>query len=267
MPIDISHFTMAGFSIDTASADTLGRTTMEFASICNPAPIADRFLSCTIKDPSGAELRVGMEKAADGRAQIFTVNPAFAGEGHVEIKVGADISDPQHKPFEINMNAKFADNQTPIVFSLADPVEAPTFVPGAKLDVDITGFSFNAKIYADEAAYLAAQRVAQRNAKTSLSFAPNYFIPSGMFFEHVGGAMPDDSKVPTPYADLAGTIQSASLRDNAAGKGAFWAIAIKSFDDAVFDIVLDPREVLTPPKAGQIVEGRFWLSARLVKTQ
>ncbi len=95
-------------------------------------------------------------------------------------------------------------------------------------------------------------------------FAPDYFVPSGMFFERVGGAMPDGAGRPIGFADFAGKVLKSELRTNAAGSGKFWWALVQTYGGSTVDVVMDPATVSSDPAVGSIVTGRFWLSARLV---
>ena len=260
MPIALSDFTKVGFAIDAADANALTRTTQAIMPNCRTAPLSDGLFVCLIRDASGAELRVILEENPAGEARIVTMNPAFTGEGRTTVEIVADVSDPDYKTTEVTLSAHFAGEQTPIVFDLADPMDAATARPGTRLDVDIAAFGGDVQIFADEKAYCAAQHPSGQ----SPAFAPNFFVPSGMFFESKGGAMPDGVTRPVARADFAGTILAARLDTNTLGKGQFWNATVKTYDDAVFDVMLDPRQVDAAPKPGEIIAGRFWLSAHLV---
>jgi hypothetical protein len=254
----VSHFTDAGFALDTASEAAFGKTLEALTAGCAIQTLDDADKLCLVKDASGAELRIGLRRGKDGGWEIQTANPAFAGDGRAEVEVAGDASDPDYKLFEVRVSAHFAGGEIPIVFELADPREAASFTTGAKLAVDIAAFSYAPEVFADEAAYAKSQ------AKEKAVFAANYFIPSGSFFESAGGAMPNGSKQPAAYADFAGTVLASELRGNTHG-GKFWHASVKTFAGAIFDVVLDPASLALDPKPGTIVSGRFWLSARVAR--
>jgi hypothetical protein len=201
-------------------------------------------------------LRVGLKRNAKGAWEVQTANPAFSGEGRANVEITADVSDPEYKPFERNFSAHFAGDQAPIVFELSDPREATSFNAGAKIAIGITAFSYEPHLFSDEAAYMKSQ------PNEKVKFAANYFVPSGMFFERVGGAMEDGAKRPSPIADFAGTILKAELRTNSLGKK-FWWTSVKTYGGALFDVVIDPASIEDSPEPGAVISGRFWLSARV----
>ena len=83
-----------------------------------------------------------------------------------------------------------------------------------------------------------------------------------MFTEKMGGTATD--KGPTAYADFVGKIESAELRTNAAGGGKFWSMVVRTYANSTIDVVVDKKSLKRDPAPGQIVAGRYWLSARLV---
>jgi hypothetical protein len=259
MPIALSDFTRVGFSIDTGNATALTQTTAAIMPDCHNVPLSDGLFACVIKDDSGAELRVVLQKTAAGGTQIVTMNPGFVGQGRTEFEIAADVSDPEYKTSEITLTAHFAGDQAPIVFELADPLDAAKVKPGANVAIDIAAFGDDVQIFPDEKTYYASQRPSGH----APVFAANFFVPSGMFLESKGGAMPNDATRPVPRADFAGTVLSAQLKSNNLGKGQFWSAAVRTYDGATFDVVLDPRQVDSPLKPGEIISGRFWLSAHL----
>jgi hypothetical protein len=256
--MDVSHFTMAGFTLDTGNQSSFAQAVATLAKSCQPSNLAPSDVVCLVKDPSGAELRIGLKKSPDGRADIVSMDPSFAGEGRMPAVVDSDVSDPQYKPFEVTISAHFSGLEIPLIVDLADPTQATSVTHGTSLVLEIAAFSFKPDIFADASAYALSQKDAK------VANAENHFIPSGMFFEKVGGAMPDDAKRPVAYADLAATILKCERKTNVQGGGSFWWALVKAYDGATIDVVLDPRSVDGDLKVGEIVAGRFWLSGRIV---
>jgi len=254
--MDASHFSMVGFQVDTRSEAGVSRAVQRHLAGCAPSDLPPPNLVCRVRDPSGGELTIGLTRGADGNAEFATLNPGFVGEGRAEVEVAADVSDVQWKPFEVTVSARFAGEETPLVFDLADPVQVDRFKPGAKVVVDIAAFGFEPAVHADEAAFAKSQ------AKAKVRFASNFFIPTGLFAESVGGTLTGDGR-PTAYADFAGKVLKAELRTNQAGSGRFWWALVETYGGATVDVVIDPRTIRRDPKPGSIVTGRFWLSARL----
>lgn len=267
MLADITHFSMVGFPLEISSNAALNRAAdAQLKSAdqrgvvrCQPAPGDAEKRVCVIRDPSGGELWYGLRNRSD-HSEMITLNPAFKGEGRARLQIDGDVSEAAWKPFEIGLYARFSGEETPIVFELADPEQVALAKPGAEVTVSLAAFSYAPDVFKTEKEYHAAQR----KAGVKYSFAANMFIPSGTFFEKVGGAMPDDAKHPVPYADFAGAVLKADLRTNSAGGGKFWAVLARTYGGATVDVVIDPASIQIEPKPGYIVSGRFWLTGRIV---
>jgi len=260
VPIDVTHFSMVGFAFDPGSRNGLAQFIEKHSIGCQPIELTKSEAVCVLRDPSGGDLWIAARRRDDGGNEFVTLNPGFAGEGRAKVDVVGDNSDPEYAPFEIGVAARFSGEETPIVFDLADPSQAALTKRGASITVDLAAFSFKPEIYADAKAYDAAQ------AKTGgkIRFAPNFFIPTGSFFERAGGAMPNDAKRPTAYADFAGKVLKVGHRTNAADGRDFWWALVETYGNWTIDVVMDSSTVSTEPKVGSIIAGRFWLSGRVV---
>jgi hypothetical protein len=248
---------MVGFGLDIRSEAKMMKSASAFLADCPLRELGPTDSICLIKDQSGGELRLALRKTAAGPSELVTLNPGFDGEGRVEVDIVADASDPDWKPFEIAISARFAGEETPLVFDLADPAEAARLEPGGKVTMEIAAFSYEPTVHPDETAYYRAQEGSQ------VRYAANFFIPSGLFKASVGGLIPDNSNLPQAYADFAGTVLKSEFRMNGVGKGRFWWALVRTYGGATFDVVIDPKTIRGELKAGSIVSGRFWLSARL----
>jgi hypothetical protein len=261
MAVVASHFSMVGFQMDLSNPTVFAEETKHFVQTCTLSGLTANDIACAVRDMSGGEIHIGLRRGADGSMGIQAVDPAYTGEGRLPVEVVSDVSGADDKPFDTTVTAHFAGEATPLVFELADPREAADFKPGAKLDVDIAAFSFQPQLFADAAAFEASQD--KQGSKVRL--APNFFIPSGMFFLHAGGAMPDDAKLPVAYADFAGTVLKTELKTNTVGGGTFWWALVQTYDRATIDVVMDSSTISGgDPKPGEIIAGRFWLSARVL---
>jgi hypothetical protein len=258
MPADVSHFSMIGFASHMNSPGGLGELVDKHSGRCQPIQLTATDIVCVARDASGGDLWISVRRRADGQNEFITLNPGFAGEGRARIEIVAQNSDPEYLPFEVGVAARFSDQKTPVVFDLADPSQAALAKGGTSLTVDLAAFSFEPKVYSDEQSYLASQ------AKANVRLAPNFFIPSGSFFEKVGGAMPDDAKRPTAYADFAGKALKVSHRSNVTGGQDFWWALVETYEGATIDVVMDSSTLTKEPKVGSIISGRFWLSGRVV---
>ena len=251
---------MIGFALDTGNEASFSQSSEKLVSSCEPTSLSATDIVCIVKDVSGAELRFGLRRDLKGAEEIVTMNPAYLGEGRAKLVVDSDASDSSEKPFEISISAHFSGTQTPVILDMADPLKVSVAAPGTSVTVDISAFSFKPEFFADDASYLRAQKA----SGTKVVMAPDHFIPSGMFFARVGGAMPDDSKRPVAYADFAGEIVKCQLNTNSVGGGPYWWALVKTYNGATIDVVMDPRTVDHVLKVGEIVSGRFWMTANVI---
>jgi hypothetical protein len=258
MQADFNHFSQAGFEVQTTDSAALSRSIQPYAERCVPEALAGADLICLVRDPSGAELWIGLKKLENGQSEVASFNPAFAGEGRTRVEIVGDVSDAQWKPFENSVSARFAGEEVPLVFDLADPRQASQAKPGQAVAVSLAGFSFDARIFKDEKGYYAAQK----KDGLAVAFAANHFIPSGLFNPEQGGMA--ETGRPTAYADFAGTVLRSELRTNAAGHRRFWWALVRTYADYTIDVVLDPAQLKLAPTPGTVISGRFWLSGRLV---
>ncbi|HEX5378032.1 MAG TPA: hypothetical protein VFW47_05635 [Phenylobacterium sp.] len=260
MQADVSHFTMVGFAFDATDQQTaLRRLVVQAQKACHLVELDAEHADCVVTDPSGAELYVALRRKSGGAAEFVTLNPGFSGEGRTTIEVQGDNTDPEWAPFEISVAGRFAGQETPLIVDLADPTQAARFKPGSRLTIDIAAFSYAPNVYADEAAYYAAQKAPGQKVR----MAADFFVPSGMLFEKMGGALADSDKRPTAYADFAGKVLKTAIRTNGVGGESFrWAL-VETYDHATIDVVIDPKSIPQEPKVGSIISGRFWLSARI----
>ncbi len=264
MPLDdVSHFAMVGFPVSTRDADAMVRSMDPLLKACAFVEIDRENRLCVVRDQSGGDLRVALRSRA-GQDEFVTANPGFTGEGQTEVEIVATTPsrDKDYAPYEIRISAQFKGEKTPLIFDLADPQQLAAFKPGGKMTVDIAAFSFAPEFYADSSSYYRAQQKSDgATGKPRAVFADNFFIPIGMFLESAGGSA--TSEGPGADADFAGTVIKAERRINGVGGGTFWWALVRTYNDALIDVVLAPETVPNPIKAGSIISGRFWLSARL----
>ena len=263
MPLDdVSHFSMVGFPVATQDADAMVRSMDPILKACEFVKIDRENRLCVVRDKSGSDLRVALRSVA-GTDEFVTANPGFAGEGRTEVEIVAakPSADTNYARYEIQISARFKGEETPLIFDLADPQQLASFKPGAKIAVDIAAFSFAPEFYADKAAYYSAQQKSDApTGKPRAVFADNFFIPSGMFLESAGGSATAEG--PSADASFAGTVVKAERRTNTVGGGTFWWALVRTYNDALVDVVLAPETVPNPINPGSIISGNFWLSAR-----
>ena len=129
------------------------------------------------------------------------------------------------------------------------------------MTAQIAAFAHDLRCFADADSFYATQQAAQgRNG----NWVANFFVPSGLFeyaADQEEAAQSGRQLVPRPHAMFTGTVRTAQLLHNADGLD-FWALSVET-SDATLDVVAAPEVVQGDLRAGYIVRGSFYLSARL----
>jgi hypothetical protein len=161
-----------------------------------------------IDEDSGSELWIGFSKDENGELELHTVNPAFRGKGQMKVTFDTLVSDPAWEPFEYKISGTFSELEIPVLIEIADPRERDKLKQGQPVTLDVTAFTYNPEFYESEEAYSEAQKKSGLESQ----FAPNHFIPSGLFGED-----------PAAYSIIAGCILESELRVGADGAQEWWA--------------------------------------------
>lgn len=260
-----NHFSVIGFKASSAEdLSALVNNLLEKGGEKQPCPAGYYH---RLRSAVGPELWVHMQKAtATGEADPYVavgITPFFEGEGRTPIRVRAMRQRPNDNLFE----GAFYVELGPTI-ALIDVVDFARFagkpVPFMAI-AQVVAFPHELAVFENEAAFAATQ--ADKNVK----FTPRSFLASGLFVRGGGSGdivfldpEADDFRAPA-RAFLTGEVQKSERRRNPeTGQEFTWALigtAGGTFDLVADDMVL--RDALRP---GMIVEGEFWLCARLVET-
>ncbi|MFZ5814167.1 MAG: hypothetical protein ACOY93_02530 [Bacillota bacterium] len=118
--------------------------------------------------------------------------------------------------------------------------------------LQVAAFAHDLRCHADERAFQASQDQA------AVPLAPNYFIPAGLFTR-------DEEERPRAEALFAGRVKVAERLVNPVTGAPFWAMTVETLIGDL-SVVAEAGLPEGEPVAGGLVEGTFWLSARLVGT-
>lgn len=117
--------------------------------------------------------------------------------------------------------------------------------------VQVAAFTHGAEVFADVAAYRAAQEQLQE-ANPDLAFAVESFLPIGYFDA--------EGQIPPATARLSGIILEAQRVINPITERSFHAVLVKTVGMTV-DVVADDEQLTGQPVPGGVLAGAFWLSA------
>jgi hypothetical protein len=212
-------------------------------------------------DSSGAELWAQV----DNDNQFVGLAPHFAGTARFRLRLTASIERATDSPLDGAFHAWVPDDDPgeeeaadpeggafPVIFDIPDGGAHEQLRLPALLDVQLAAFAHECTFHANEDAYLESQ------ADEELKFAPESFVPAGMFGE-------ESDEPPSAMALLSATVgDTRELANGWTGQRFRWARA--SLLGGELDIVADPEIVEGEPVAGGVVDGTFWLSGRLPAT-
>ena len=266
------HFSVIGFRSDSAEqlAEMVSRLpdTGAYSQPCGPGYYY-RWHS-----DSGSELWVHLAKQApddEEKLSIVGVTPFFDGEGRVPVRVMKKRQRPHDNAFEgaafVEMEPGPRPHQCATV-ALLDLVDYAVWANRAGpflAHAQIAAFTHELVVFPSEAAFKAAQ------AEERVKFAPEAFFASGLFStsaEAGGHAVfhdPSAAEFDAPSrAFFTGRILSARQRQNSVTGQTFHTALVKTLGGTI-DIVADDAQVREELRPNAIVQGEFWLCARLIE--
>ncbi len=260
------HFSVIGFKANSAEAlSSLVSGLLEKGG--EKKPVEHGYYH-RWRSPAGSELWVHMQRAPEAEGEASPdpfvpvgITPFFAGEGRAPIRVRAMRQRPSDNPFE----GAFYVELGPTI-ALLDVVDFASFLgrPTPFMAIaQIAAFPHELVVFEDERAFHAAQE------GQDVKFTPRSFIASGLFS---GGQSAGDILFQDPESDdfraparafLTGEVQKSERRRNPeTGQDFTWALIATA--GGTFDLVADDSVASGPLQPGAIVQGDFWLCARLV---
>jgi hypothetical protein len=203
--------------------------------------------------PSGEQLWLQVKRTGDAMG----MNPHFEGKSSVRVAVESRVARASHTPLDgtfigwANPPAGSAGGDYPLVFDCPDAARYGDLALPAVFDAQVAAFAQQISVHASSADYDAAQQA------QGLPFPSRSFIPSGLI-------TPDGAPVdpPEPHALFSGHVIEAEERRNAVTGHPFWWALVDTLG-GTYDVVIDPALLPSPPRAGGVVSGWFWLSGRL----
>jgi hypothetical protein len=223
---------------------------------------------------SGSELWVHLAKeqgADDEKLSIVGVTPFFQGEGRIPVRVMKKRQRPSDNAFEGAVFVEIEPGPRPhqcATVALLDLVDYAVWanrVTPFLAEAQIAAFPHDLAIFPSEEAFNKVQ------ANERVKFAPESFFASGLFSASGDGGGqavfhdPSGDAFDAPSrAFLTGRVLSESRRQNTVTGQTFRTALVKTVGGTV-DVVAD--DSLMPPELspGAILQGEFWLCARLIE--
>lgn len=248
----------------------------EFAEAMSAlAGAADDRVACEAGDyivwraPTGAELwfHLPLFGNEDVAADLAGLNPFFAGDCELTLKITERVSRPDDNEFEgaftawVSPDADTGEGSYPLVFEAVDFAAHSERMLPLTCRAKLTGFARELTIHADEDAFAAAQE----NGGDKVPLAPQAFIPIGLFADSMRSEAEKSGGGPTPSpaALITGRIVKHHELVNGPGGRPYHWLVVESLD-ATFDIVADPEIVKGEPVEGATVMAACMLFGRLL---
>lgn len=195
---------------------------------------------------------------------IISSSPAFKGMTRITVNVTQALE--EESPLEALLqgwvNPRDNDPESgdyPMVFTWLDKGLHPQLEYPQIHTFQITAFAHELVAYPNEDAFSAANQNPGSSANDNdvkVSFAPESFIPSGMFVEEEGDT-------PTPTAMFTGHVLEVRELTTPLSDTPFYWIRVKTFGGE-YDVVATNDVIKGKPITGGIVTGVFWLRGRML---
>ncbi len=266
------HFSVIGFK--SSSAEELAEMVSKLPDTgAYSQPCAPGYYYRWHSD-SGSELWVHLAKQAqdtDEKLTIVGVTPFFDGGGRVPVRVMKKRQRPNDNAFEGAAFVEIEPGPRPhqcATVALLDVVDYAVWahrVTPFLAQAQIAAFAHEIAVFPSEEAFSASQ------AGEQVKFAPESFFASGLFStsgEAGGHAVfhdPSAKEFDAPSrAFLTGRVLTAQKRTNSITGQSFHTALVKTLGGTV-DIVADDAQLEGEFQPEAIIQGEFWLCARLIE--
>lgn len=245
----INHFTTIGLPIH------IGKDLEKFAQRTydkNKVMIVKQGKYFIFTDKSGAQLYLQLNK----NDQFIGANPHFSGNTTRRVGLSRRI-DGKYLDGEIYawaepVNPKEPDSGLyPFVFDVPDYYLLPDIKFPSMATIQLAAFSENISIFEDEKSF--------SNQEGNSQLASNFFIPSGLFAPNGKNMNP-----PQSHALFAAKIISVEKLLNHATGIEFIHLCADTYGGDI-DIVIDVKKLKHLPVPGNVIQGSFWLSGKVIK--
>jgi hypothetical protein len=266
------HFSVIGFNAGSAEelAEMVRKLpdTGAYSQPCGPG------YYYRWQSDSGSELWVHLAKQgdkADEKLGIVGVTPFFHGKGRVPVRVMKKRQRPSDNAFEgaafveIEPGARPHQCATVALLDVVDYALWANRVTPFLAQAQIAAFPHDLAIFSSEREFADAQIGEQ------VPFSPESLFASGLFSSaaEAGGQAvfhdPTSKEFNAPSrAFFTARVLAAEIRRNSVTGQSFHAALVKTLGGTI-DLVADTRQVHEELRPGCIVQGEFWLCARLIE--
>jgi hypothetical protein len=221
----------------------------------------------------GPELWIHMAKeaaAGEDRLSIVGVTPYFGGAGRMNVRIMKKRRRPSDNAFEGAVFVEIEPGPRPhqcATVALLDVVDFACWanrVAPFLAQAQIAAFPHDLAVFPDEEAFNRVQ------AQETVKFAPEAFFASGLFSAADGSGQAvfndpsDEDFDAVSKAFFTGRVLASEQRQTSVTGQTFHSALVKTLGGTV-DVVADVRQVQGELRQGCIIQGEFWLCARLIE--
>ncbi len=193
----------------------------------------------------------------NGTGELLGFNPYFNGKSKRSVLVKQTIARDYSELDGAFYAQAIGDDDYPFVFDAPDFHTTKIQLP-RRCQIQLNGFATNDfRIFENEAAHLKSQ-------DSENFIAPQTFVPSGLFRRSENGET-ESVESPPAHGIIAGNIKEFELKMNQFSGEKFYWFLVETLGGEI-DIVADANLIFGTPKIGSIVQGRFWLTGKILET-
>lgn len=263
------HFSVIGFKAE--SADALTKLIGALPDTGKSQPCAPGIYYRWQSDV-GAELWIHLAKPVGGENYaIIGVTPFYSGRGELPVRVMKVRQRPADNEFEGAAFVEVAPGErvhecaTVALLDIVDYACWSLRVPPFRATAQVAAFPHSLAIFMDEVTFALAQESKQ------VRFAAESFFASGLFQSDAGdGATFHDPEGEEFRAQsrafFTGRVLETETRQNpVTGQQFCWAL-VQTLGGTI-DVITDSEVMSEPLRTGMVIQGEFWLCARLVDSE
>lgn len=189
----------------------------------------------------------------DLEGHFVGLNPHFSGRSRLSMgltrKVGSDREDLDGAYYAwAGAQSGPEDGEYPLLFDCPDFLVHSRMMLPSIHRVQVSAFAHEVKVFNDEQHYNASK-------ETGPAFATESFVPSGLFGD-----------TEQPFGMFTGVVQYVFTITNPVTQEIFHHALVKTLGGE-YDVIIHPDLLYTDLQPGNIVQGTFWLTGKILGNQ
>jgi len=194
----------------------------------------------------------------DAEDNLLGMNPHFSGKSRIRVRLTERIVRPAFSALDGAFRgwadpdeAKAESGAYPFVFDVPDYRLHEDVALGTIVAAQVVAFAHEVSVSATREAY-------NESHMGRMKLGAQSFIPTGLFTPQLKDIDPPESR-----ALVTGHVLECELRTNELTGKRFWWVLIDSLG-GIFDVVVDPAMLTSPPSIGGVLSTWSWMSGRIL---